>query len=93
MSLAPCPLVIHPNATIDNVLEWPTTVLATGPAPSMITNCDKLIAEAQSPLYHGEVSKLRATEKACHELTKRISIHRLIGTSDQTGNESMNGMK
>lgn len=60
LSSAPRPLVIHPNATIDSVFEWPTTVLATGPAPSIMTNCDKLIAEAQSPLYRDEVSDLRS---------------------------------
>jgi len=44
------PLVSQPNATIEQVLRCPTTVLDTGPVCAMMKNCDMLMREANMPL-------------------------------------------
>ena len=45
------PLCTQPSITIVHVLEWPTTVLASGPASLMMTNCVMLIRGARMHVY------------------------------------------
>lgn len=49
-SLIDLPLCIQPSTMIEQVLQWPTTVLLTGPASLTMTNCVKLIKQARRPL-------------------------------------------
>lgn len=47
------PDVIHPRATIEQVLRCPTTVDETGPVCAMMKNCDMLMSAAKSPDCNG----------------------------------------
>jgi hypothetical protein len=49
-SLSDFPLWNQPAAMMRHVLEWPTTVLLTGPASLMIRNCERLMRQARKPL-------------------------------------------